>query len=184
MDNNLVTALVQAVRALTPYAESERDSLADRADDGCEDSAEELVAADKAIRYANATAEVAEATAKPAKQILDRMHGIDFPTWVYFSPQRALNGIPCYWSEVGEWVPLTQASLLSSTVGIQIPFDGAWIPYKTVSEKSCFRALGRPRDGGPMQDHFIWSKSAKEARAELAKALGPNYTVTILSAIA
>lgn len=184
MDNNLVSALTDAVKALLPYAEATRNRLSEHTSEPDAEPDQELTKADDAISYAKAVLEVAQATTEPVQEILARMHGLDLPAWVYFSPERASRGEGCYWSLTGEWGTLTQAATKTVREGVTVPPDGVWIPFKAAIENTCWRAAVLRTPGDPVEEHFIWAPNSKLARTKLIEALGGNAHVTILRAVA
>lgn len=184
MDNNIVSALMRAVKGLLPYAETERNNLADVMDrHGDESSQHEHTRADDAITYAKAVLEVADATSGLNLQVLERMHGLELPSWVFFSPYRASQGIPCYWSAAGEWVEFSQTTAVVVRAGLKVPPDGVWIPYKTAAENTCFQASVRAPEGDS-SEHFVWAPTPNRARALLTARFDAEHQVTILRALA
>lgn len=185
MDNNIVSALTRAVKGLLPYAEEERKSLADvvERDGAASEAAFELTRADDAISYAKAVIEVADITSGPNLEILEKMHGLNLPEWVFFSPYRASQGLPCYWSLSGEWVEPSKATAVVVRSGAKVPPDGVWIPYKTSTENTCYQAAVRSPEGDSEQ-HFVWASSPNHARDLLEATLGGGHQVTILRAVA
>lgn len=179
MDNNLVSALINAVKGLLPYAQKERDNLTKVAHQGAEKTH-----ADDAISFATAVVEVAQTTIEPSIEVLERMHGLDLPAWVYFSPHRAAHDLPCYWSSLGEWADFSQAITPVVRKGVEVPPDGVWIPHKTAAENTCYRAAVHPTPGSPVEEHFVWAVSPNKAREKLAKTFDQEHQVTILRAVA
>lgn len=183
MDNNMVSALMRAVRGLLPHAEKILEDHSKAADEGNHEPSQEKVSVEDAISYAKAVLEVADSTSGPNLDILERMHGLNLPEWVYFSPLRASQGLPCYWSAAGEWVEFSRTTAVAVRAGIKVPPDGVWIPYKTASENTCYQAAARTV-GGETQDHFVWAPNANLAREVLGRTLEGEYHVTILRAVA
>lgn len=183
MDNNLVSALIRAAKGLLPHAESECHNLTNAALQGGEEAVEKQNCAKDAIAYAKAVVEAAETATAPNLEILDRMHGLELPEWIYFAPYRAANGIPCYWSAAGEWVDFSKATAAVVRAGVKVPPDGVWIPYKTAAENTCWRAAARSPEGDS-QEHFVWASCPKKARETLTKSLDTEHHVTILRAVA